>query len=158
MKYACCCIIKVSYIISSFSLVSKLPMNGKESKSPEERNNRPHCKTERRRRRNMYRVFDTSGPLLISERTAKKKKKKKGEGLDGADRERQRQSGRKKSEDGIGPVTNTQPRTPGCSPSRDGVRGDAIRHDVFLASRNRRYTQCVLYIRRVLLLVRPITT
>ncbi|XP_011062338.1 PREDICTED: apoptotic chromatin condensation inducer in the nucleus-like isoform X2 [Acromyrmex echinatior] len=94
------------------------------------------------------RIRSKRGLLLVDERTAKKKeerarvdKEKKQERNEERERER-------KSEDGIGPVTNTQHRTPGCSFAR--WCEETIRHDVFLVSpsRLRRYIQCVLYIRR----------
>lgn len=55
----------------------------------------------------------------------------------------------KRNEDGIGPVTNTQGRTPGCSFAR--WCEETIRHDVFLVSPPHpdvMCSQCVLYIRR----------
>lgn len=138
--------------ISSLAYSIEITNDSRESKSPEGRNNRLHCKTERRRRRNMYRVFDTSGSLLTSERTAKKKMKK---GTEPTERGRDRAGEKKRrwyrsSNEHTTQNTRVFPR--------EMVRGDAIRYDVFLAPRNRRYIQCVLYIRRVSLLVRPITT
>jgi hypothetical protein len=104
-----------------------------------------HWTTDRQRQKNMYRVFDTSGFFLVDERTARKKgeraradKKRNKKAMRCRERERGREGERKKTErerkskDGIGPVTNTQHRTPGCSFARWCEK--TIRHDVFLVS------------------------